>query len=137
MHCEKASSKFAVKAYMKKQPYLLVFLSLGASVFIFGLMIRIAERSYPDSPIDLIWNSWWLTLVTMTTIGYGDIVPMTTLGRLLAAISCIWGMFLISMFVVALTNKVEIAGEEVHIYNKIVERIFIRKKLKLVATKTI
>jgi len=128
---------FALKAYMKTMPYLVVFTLLLVSVFLCGMAFRIFERPYPDSDFEPIWNGWWLIMVTMTTIGYGEIVPKTHLGRLIATAACIWGIFLISSFVVALTNKVEIEGEEKEIYNKLVERIYIRKKLKLIATKFI
>ena len=40
----------------------------------------------------------------MTTVGYGDIFPMTNPGRLIAFFICIWGVSLVSMMVVALTN---------------------------------
>jgi hypothetical protein len=122
---------------MKTQPYRIVFFMLSASVFVFGLMFRILERPYPDSDFEPIWNGWWLIMVTMTTIGYGEIVPLTHAGRFIAVISCIWGIFLISSFVVALTNKVEITGDEITIYNKLVERIYVRKKLKFIAAKMI
>jgi hypothetical protein len=94
---------------------------LTGSVLVFGFMFRIVERPYPDSDFAPIWNGWWLIIVTMTTIGYGEIYPVTSLGRLIAAFSCIVGIFLISSLVVALTNKVEIVGEEITIYNKLVE----------------
>jgi hypothetical protein len=133
----KANSFFAIKAYMKSQPYMIVFFLLSSSVMVFGLMFRIVERPYPSDDFEPIWNGWWLIMVTMTTIGYGEIYPVTSLGRLIAAIACIWGIFLISSFVVALTNKVEIAGDEITIYNKLVERIYIRKRLRFIAAKLI
>jgi hypothetical protein len=122
---------------MKSAPYRLVFFMLGSSVIIFGLMFRIVERPYPNSDFEPIWNGWWVIIVTMTTIGYGEIYPVTSLGRLLAAASCIWGIFLISSFVVALTNKVEITGEEITVYNKLAEKIYIRKRLRFIAARLI
>ena len=35
---------------------------------------------------------WW-SLVTMTTVGYGDLYPVTSLGRLFAAIQIVSGIF--------------------------------------------
>lgn len=49
----------------------------------------------------------WLIMVTMTTVGYGDITPITIGGRIIGVIICIWGMFLTSFFTVTLTNYLE------------------------------
>lgn len=47
-------------------------------------------------------NAMWLILVTMTTVGYGDITPITIGGRVVGVVICIWGMFLTSFFTVTL-----------------------------------
>ena len=42
-------------------------------------------------------NSLWWTIVTMTTVGYGDMAPTTPLGRLLAVIIMFFGISLIAV----------------------------------------
>ena len=49
---------------------------------------------------------WW-TVVTMTTIGYGDFYPRTFPGRCLTFILAIWGVIVVSLTVVALSSFVE------------------------------
>ena len=39
---------------------------------------------------------WW-SIVTLTTVGYGDVFPMTAVGRILAAITAVTGIGLIAM----------------------------------------
>jgi hypothetical protein len=43
----------------------------------------------------------------MTTVGFGDFVPKTYLGRVIAILACIWGNFLISLMVISLTVSSE------------------------------
>ena len=51
-------------------------------------------------------------MLTMTTVGYGDFYPRTYLGRFTIVISCFWGIFLISLMVVTLTNSILFSNEE-------------------------
>jgi hypothetical protein len=54
-----------------------------------------------------LWNSMWCVIITMTTVGFGDFVPKTYLGRIIAILACIWGNFLISLMVISLTVSSE------------------------------
>lgn len=51
-----------------------------------------------------ISNSIWLTIITMTTVGYGDFFPRTIIGRTIDVGLIIWGIFIVSLMVVVLTN---------------------------------
>lgn len=46
-----------------------------------------------ETPLDGIWWAW----VTVTTVGYGDIVPVTTIGRIFAGFLILLGIALFSM----------------------------------------
>jgi hypothetical protein len=49
----------------------------------------------------------WYTMITMTTVGYGDYFPRTFVGRILCVICSFWGVFIVSLYVVSLTNMLE------------------------------
>jgi UDP-N-acetylmuramyl pentapeptide phosphotransferase/UDP-N-acetylglucosamine-1-phosphate transferase len=49
-------------------------------------------------------NAIWLTIITMTTVGYGDFYPRTHIGRTITVFLIIWGIFIVSLMVVVLTN---------------------------------
>ena len=55
------------------------------------------ETVYEQSPYDSIPTSFWWCLVTMTTVGYGDVVPTQPLGKILAAIVMIFGIVVIAL----------------------------------------
>lgn len=52
-------------------------------------------------------NSIWMTVITMTTVGYGDLFPRTMLGRVICILLVVWGIFVVSIMVVVLTNTFE------------------------------
>jgi hypothetical protein len=73
----------------------------------------------------------------MTTIGYGEMVPKTHLGRLVATLACIWGVFLLSMFVVALITSIDLEDGEIKVYEKINQGIETKKKIMGIGIKLI
>ena len=68
---------------------LLVFLvsSLGELFFEYG-----ANQGFAS-----IWDAVWWTLVTAFTVGYGDKVPLTTGGRIVAVLVMLFGIGLLAM----------------------------------------
>ena len=56
---------------------------VGATIITGALSILIVE---PDNPaVNSFGDALWWSLVTVSTVGYGDIVPKTTAGRMIAA----------------------------------------------------
>ncbi len=45
-----------------------------------------AERFAPDSKIHTVGDAFWWAVVTVSTVGYGDYYPITTEGRVIAAV---------------------------------------------------
>lgn len=57
-------------------------------------------------------NAIWLTIITMTTVGYGDLFPRTLIGRIIDVFLIIWGIFIVSLMVVVLTNTLNMDMSE-------------------------
>lgn len=129
------NSKFAIKAYLKYHSLIVLTLSFFISTLIFGWAVRQFERVTPPliqtsiHKFDNFWNSLWCMVLTMTTIGYGDIYPSTHLGRLVTIIAGIWGVFVLSLFVVTLNNITQLTKKEHNSYEEIIRKDNIRKYL--------
>lgn len=131
-------TKFAVKALLKYKAIFMVSLSIGLSTIFFALLVRTFERDGNDNNnFKVIWNCMWCVIVTMATIGYGDIYPVTMIGRIVIIVACIWGIFLLSMFVVTLNNISQLTKEEQEAYEEIIRSDKIKKNLKKDAEKII
>ena len=61
------------------------------------------------------WNACWCTFISMTTVGYGDFYPVTTLGKAAVVANCFWGNFLVSLIVVTLATYVEFSPQEARV----------------------
>jgi len=84
--------------------------ALAGILFLFGFLIWIFERKqnpedYGGSPMQGLGKSFWWSAVTMTTVGYGDKVPKTLVGRSLAIIWMFSSVILISSFTAAITSS--------------------------------
>jgi len=79
----------------------------GASIlliYVAGLAILDAERSAPGTQVTNIGDGIWWAFVTITTVGYGDIFPVTALGRVIAAGVMIAGIALIGVVTATLAS---------------------------------
>jgi voltage-gated potassium channel len=78
------------------------------SVVTFSFILRVVELpfeqynkvnpAYKDNLTDY-GSSIWLTVITMTTVGYGDIYPHTIFGQMTAIFIALWGTFVISLLI--------------------------------------
>ena len=66
-------------------------------------------------------NSLWVIYDTMTTVGYGDYYIFSHLGRMIGVISCISGLFMVSLMIVFMKQFAELTHEEKKAY------LFIKK----------
>jgi voltage-gated potassium channel Kch len=70
----------------------LVLLAIMVTLAV-GLMLFLIDPNI-KSPLDGIWSAW----VTMTHVGFGDVVPISFFGRLLAAGLILFGLVFFSLF---------------------------------------
>ena len=64
------------------------------------------ERGFPTGHQRSFWRMLYFSSVTMSTLGYGDIVPITTRARLIVTFQVILGPVLFALFLNALVNPV-------------------------------
>ena len=48
---------------------------------------------------DSYFTSIWNVLITMTTVGYGDVYACSPLGKVISILNALWGAFIISLLV--------------------------------------
>jgi len=74
------------------------------SVFVIGssgIGIYLIESPHEDAQITNLLDAFWWVSATVTTVGYGDVVPVTDLGRLMGIALMFVGIAIIGTFISA------------------------------------
>lgn len=87
-----------------KTEFLLFVTVLISFAFIFGSWIFWAELLNPQTFPTIFTGIWW-AIVTMTTVGYGDFSPKSTLGYFVGVFTSIFGLILLAMPIATIASN--------------------------------
>lgn len=82
---------------------LLLFLSVGISIF--STVEYFAEQSIPDTTFTSVPCAWWWATTSMTTVGYGDIRPDTTTGKIVAFMCILSGILVLALPIAIINDR--------------------------------
>ncbi|XP_071174711.1 potassium voltage-gated channel protein Shal-like isoform X6 [Mytilus edulis] len=71
--------------------------SLTMAIIIFATVMFYAEKNVPNTKFTSIPSAFWYTIVTMTTLGYGDMVPHTIPGKVVGGVCSLSGVLVIAL----------------------------------------
>uniref|UniRef100_A0A0N5CD76 CaMBD domain-containing protein n=1 Tax=Strongyloides papillosus TaxID=174720 RepID=A0A0N5CD76_STREA len=98
---------FVMKTLLDQKP--LIFLSIFTFCFwiIMAWIFAQVERYGRDEPSEILYsNSLWFIAITSMLNGYGDIVPKTNLGRVIAIFAGICGAIISSILIAVISRKI-------------------------------
>lgn len=70
------------------------------AVVVFGVLERIVD----PKTFDTVWLGMWWAIQTVTTVGYGDVVPDQTAGKVIATFLMLGGLSLLSVVTATITS---------------------------------
>ena len=91
---------------------LVVFSAFTLTIFSASVILYV--ETDPNSTINTAEEALWWSFVTITTVGYGDHYPVTSIGRVLAGVLMSAGVGIFSVFTVHLTQFFLRSNEESH-----------------------
>ncbi|MFC0239569.1 cyclic nucleotide-gated ion channel [Rhodopseudomonas telluris] len=77
---------------------------LGCATLVSATAMHIVEGNVQPDKFGTIPDAMWWAIVTLTTIGYGDVVPATGLGRMIASVTIVGGLIMIALPVGIVAN---------------------------------
>jgi voltage-gated potassium channel len=88
---------FADVARRKREELVLTTCVLGLMLLVSSSLMYFAENDDQPEVFSSIPAAMWWAIATLTTVGYGDVYPITPLGRLLASVSAVVGIGLFAL----------------------------------------
>lgn len=83
--------------YNQRRPLIATVVIAGMLLIFASSVIHLLEHEAQPQHFSSIPKSMWWTIVTMTTTGYGDVVPVTPLGRMFGGLLMLSGMGLLAL----------------------------------------
>lgn len=87
------------------EPELTITYILTSSILIVANYLRIFEIIYYSAiglkDFEQFYSALYCAVITMSTVGFGDVVPVSHVGRIITIASSIWGTFIFTLVIVA------------------------------------
>lgn len=96
----------ALKASFKELSFVMLMLVVGVAVF--STLIFYAESKSEETHFVSVPSAMWYSIVTLTTVGYGDTRPLTPFGKCVGGICAVCGIFIFLLSVPVFVNKFRI-----------------------------
>ncbi|HUU40197.1 MAG TPA: ion channel [Desulfatiglandales bacterium] len=95
-----------IKTYRSlKRRNIFTILGISTAIICFGAIgLYTLDGYYRAKGASGMLDTLWWALVTITTVGYGDVVPHSTLGRLIGIVIMFSGVVLVSLFTATIAS---------------------------------
>jgi voltage-gated potassium channel len=97
---ERSFARFLSKPPSVRAASTTIVLATAAVVVLSGILMRFVDhKEYAN-----VWVGMWWAMQTVTTVGYGDVVPEQTAGKVVAAFLMLGGLSLFAVITGAITS---------------------------------
>lgn len=107
---------------LKQRTFKFLAICAATLALFLGIVIVPIERNTPGSTINGLGDGLWWAVQTLTTVGYGDEVPVTVLGRILGATMAILGTVMFGAMIAMISSSMSRSQEEFY-WSRLFERL--------------
>src|SRR5262245_16078313 len=109
-YTERQMSRFLQEEATVRNAARVIVVSTGMVVVLGG----VGQWALDHSEFPNVWVGMWWALQTVTTVGYGDVTPHHTSGRIIASVVMLWGIAFLTILVAAITSTFITRAERQH-----------------------
>ena len=83
--------------YQERRSFLAALYLMGIALFLSSSLMYLAEYDAQPEKFASIPQTMWWALITLTTVGYGDVYPITPLGQAIGAFTALLGVCTVAL----------------------------------------
>ena len=94
-----ALHRIAKAFYRRIDEIIVTGLIFSVAIIIISIGIYYAENGTSNPTFSSVPNAFWWTIITCTSVGYGDVYPITVAGKIIGAIAAVLGVGLHALLI--------------------------------------
>ena len=111
--------RWVLRGILKQYAVFALSLAWIGLCLIAGICLKTLDYSVPGNKLDSVWTGYWAIVVSEATIGYGDIVPLTHVSRIIVIITVIGGLGIYSTAILIVMQRLELSHTQTQLYSAI------------------
>ena len=96
-HYSPALEDFFSAIYFERRSFFAALYLMAIALFLSSSLMYIAEYEAQPEKFSSIPHTMWWSLITLTTVGYGDVSPVTPLGQIIGAFTALMGICTVAL----------------------------------------
>ncbi len=109
-------TRFAIKLYMDQYPFTILLLCMGILLMLTSYSSRICDRPAQGTLQVYMWDSIWMQIITIATVGFGDFFPITTCSRFFGFLAMSGGITSSALLVTLFSKKIGFTPQEYRLF---------------------
>lgn len=96
-HYSTALEDLMASIYAERDAFISALYLLALSILITSCLMYYAEHALQPDKLGTIPDAMWWSIVTVTTVGYGDVTPLSAWGKVVGAFTALSGVFTVAL----------------------------------------
>ena len=96
-HYSSALEDLVSAVHEERRSFAATLYLLAIALFLSSSMMYLAESDVQPDHFKSIPESMWWSLITLTTVGYGDVYPITPIGKFIGALTALMGVCTVAL----------------------------------------
>jgi voltage-gated potassium channel len=96
-HYSTALEDLLASIYAERDAFMSALYLLALAILVTSCLMYFAEHALQPDKLGTIPDAMWWSIVTITTVGYGDVTPLSPWGKVIGAFTALSGVFTVAL----------------------------------------